>query len=71
MSHEQTAPDKKRLIMLVVIALVGALAAAGIIYQFAGSGNADAFYDKSAENPILPPGVRPGQSPPPGPGGSK
>lgn len=70
MSHEQTAPDKKRLIMLVVIALVGSLAAAGIVYQLAGSAS-DASYDKSAENPILPPGVRPGQSPPPGPGGSK
>lgn len=71
MNQDPTVPDRKRLIMLVLIAVVGCLAAAGIVYQFAGQGGSDAFYDKSAENPILPPGVRPGETPPPGPGGSK
>ena len=68
MSHDQTAPDRKRMILLVVMAVVGCLAAAGLVYQFAGGVGSDASYDKSAENPILPPGVRPGEIPPPGPG---
>jgi hypothetical protein len=49
--------------LIAVIAAAAALVVA-LAWMFGGSGGSDSFYDKSAENPILPPGVRPGEKPP-------
>lgn len=64
MSTGEVASDKKRLLGLVAIAIVGAIAVALLIWQYGTSGTSDSFYDKSLENPKLPPGVMPGQQPP-------
>jgi len=50
--------------LVAVIAAAAALVVA-IAWIFGGMGaGGDGFYDKSAENPLLPPGVRPGEQPP-------
>lgn len=48
---------------IAVAVVVGVIALGFVAYQFiGGSAGGDAYYDKSAENPILPPGVRPGEN---------
>lgn len=52
-------------IRLVAVIAAAAALVAGIAWMFGGRvTGGDSFYDKSAENPILPPGVRPGEQPP-------